>query len=134
MHYVVLMLCAGLVHGDLSEFNVLVDAYGPVVIDLPQAVDAAANNHAEAFLLRDVNNMTRYYGQYAPALVGSRYGEEIWALYEAGELHPEVRLTGRFTADTTLVDVSDVMQVIDDAREEAAERQARERDDDEENW
>ena len=94
MHYVVLMLCAGLVHGDLSEFNVLVDAYGPVVIDLPQAVDAAANNHAEAFLRRDVNNMTRYYGQYAPSLPGSRYGEEIWAPSAAGHPHPDVSLPG----------------------------------------
>jgi len=125
MHYVVLMLCAGLVHGDLSEFNVLVDAYGPVVIDLPQAVDAAANNHAEAFLLRDVNNMTRYYGQYAPSLLGSRYGEEIWALYEAGELHPDVSLTGIFEDSGEAANVEDVLAEIKAAFEEEQERQER---------
>jgi RIO kinase 1 len=130
MHYVVLMLCAGLVHGDLSEFNVLVDAYGPVVIDLPQAVDAAANNHAEAFLLRDVNNMTRYYGQYAPALVGSRYGEEIWALYEAGDLHPEVSLTGEFEDSGEAANVEDVLAEIKAAFEEEQERQERLNDSD----
>ena len=128
MHYVVLMLCAGLVHGDLSEFNVLVDAYGPVVIDLPQTVDAAANNHAEAFLLRDVNNMTRYYGQYAPALVGSRYGEEIWALYESGDLHPDSKLTGCFQHDDTAANVDELMEIIDAAKEEEWERQERMRD------
>ena len=81
MHYVVLMLCAGIVHGDLSEFNVLVDDYGPVIIDLPQAVDASANNHAESMLQRDVENMTQYYGQFAPELLGTQYAEEMWALY-----------------------------------------------------
>ena len=84
MHYVKLMLCAGLVHGDLSEFNVLVDAYGPVIIDLPQAVDAAANNNARSMLERDINNMTQYYGQYAPDLLDTRYAKEMWALYEDG--------------------------------------------------
>ena len=131
---VVRMLSAGLIHGDLSEFNILVGADGPVIIDLPQAVDAAGNNNAPWMLVRDVDNLRGYFGRFAPALLKTDYGKEIWALYEAGELHPEVRLTGRFTPDTTLVDVSDVMQVIDDAREEAAERQARERDDDEESW
>jgi len=96
MGYVVKMLCAGLVHGDLSEFNVLVDDYGPVIIDLPQAVDAAANNHAQSMLERDVNNMTAYYGLYAPELLGSNYAKEMWALYEEGELTPETMLTGLF--------------------------------------
>ena len=91
---IVRMLCAGLVHGDLSEFNVLVDAYGPVIIDLPQAVDAAANNHAQWMLERDVDNMITYYGQFAPELIGTQFGKEIWALYETGDLHPEVELTG----------------------------------------
>jgi len=96
MDYVVLMLCAGIVHGDLSEFNVLVNDYGPVIIDLPQAVDASANNHAESMLYRDVDNMTHYYGQFAPELLSSQYGKEIWALYEDGALKPGVELSGNF--------------------------------------
>jgi RIO kinase 1 len=128
---VVQMLCAGLIHGDLSEFNVLVGAEGPVIIDLPQAVDAAGNNNAPWMLVRDVDNLRGYFGRFAPALLKTDYGKEIWALYEAGQLHPETPLTGRFEPDSSLVDVSDVMQVIDAAREEAAERQAREQDDDE---
>ncbi|WP_110657242.1 PA4780 family RIO1-like protein kinase [Salinicola halimionae] len=128
---VVQMLCAGLIHGDLSEFNILVGGEGPVIIDLPQAVDAAGNNNAPWMLVRDVDNLRGYFGRFAPALLKTDYGKEIWALYEAGELHPETPLTGRFEPDASLVDVSDVMQVIDAAREEAAERQAREQDDDE---
>ena len=112
MHYVVLMLCAGIVHGDLSEFNVLVDDYGPVIIDLPQAVDASANNHAESMLQRDVENMTQYYGQFAPELLGTQYAEEMWALYEDGELKPEVELTGRFATDSTESDVDGVLEEI----------------------
>src|SRR5690606_18644328 len=96
MHYVKLMLCEGLVHGDLSEFNVLVDQHGPVIIDLPQAVNAAANNNAKSMLIRDVNNMTRYYAQFAPSLLDSNYAEEMWDLYEAGELKPETPLSGQF--------------------------------------
>ena len=109
MQYVVRMLCAGLVHGDLSEFNVLVDEYGPVIIDLPQAVDAAANNHAQSMLARDVGNMTSYYGQFAPELLGRQYAGEIWELYEDGKLHPEVSLTGTFEASTGAADVDAVM-------------------------
>ena len=122
MKYVKLMLCAGLVHGDLSEFNVLVDDYGPVIIDLPQAVDAAGNNNAKAMLERDVNNMTAYYGQYAPELLGSQYAKEIWALFEDGELHPEVELTGRFEESTEAADVDVVMQEIKAAFVEEQER------------
>src|SRR5690606_6690133 len=101
LQYIIIMLCEGLVHGDLSEFNVLVDDRGPVVIDLPQAVDAAANNNAKWMFCRDVNNMRDYYGQYAQELLSTRYAEEIWALYEAGELHPDVQLSGEFIADNS---------------------------------
>ncbi|WP_277810298.1 PA4780 family RIO1-like protein kinase [Chromohalobacter canadensis] len=126
---VVRMLCAGLVHGDLSEFNVLVDQDGPVIIDLPQAVDAAGNNSAPMLLVRDVDNMRAWFGRFEPALLNTDYGKEIWALYEAGELHPDSPLTGHFEPDTLDVDVMELMAVIDDAREEAEERRERARDD-----
>ena len=122
MHYVSRMLCAGLVHGDLSEFNVLVDSYGPVIIDLPQAVDAAANNHAQSMLARDVNNMTSYYGQFAPDLLKTKYAKEIWALYEDGELHPDTELTGLYDEVETEADVESVIAEIKAA---LAEEQAR---------
>ena len=112
MHYVLRMLCAGVVHGDLSEFNVLVDSYGPVIIDLPQAVDAAANNNAKAMLLRDVDNMTNYYGQFAPELLLSQYGQEMWALYESGDLTFNTQLTGLFQESTISVDVDNVIEEI----------------------
>ncbi|MHB1075066.1 PA4780 family RIO1-like protein kinase [Thiobacillus sp.] len=119
---VVRMLCAGVVHGDLSEFNILVSADGPVIIDLPQAVDAAGNNHAQAMLARDVNNLRTYFGQFAPALLKTQYAEEIWALYEHGNLNPEVELTGRFECEKPPVDLEGVMREIDDARDEKAAR------------
>lgn len=122
MHYISRMLCAGIVHGDLSEFNVLVDDYGPVIIDLPQAVDAAANNHARSMLMRDVNNMTTYYGQFAPELLSTQYGKEMWALYEDGELHPDTQLTGLFEEPESTADVDSVMLEIKAA---LAEEQAR---------
>jgi RIO kinase 1 len=125
MGYVVKMLCAGLVHGDLSEFNVLVDDYGPVIIDLPQAVDAAANNHAQSMLERDVNNMTAYYGLYAPELLGSNYAKEMWALYEEGELTPETMLTGLFQEDESAADVDGLMLEIKAVMEEEEKRQQR---------
>ena len=125
MHYVKLMLCAGLIHGDLSEFNVLVDEYGPVIIDLPQAVNAAANNNAESMLARDVNNMTDYYGQFAPALLNSHYAQEIWALYEDGELTPEVELTGEFEENTDAADVDGVLLEIKEVLAEERARQER---------
>jgi RIO kinase 1 len=132
MHYVVLMLCAGIVHGDLSEFNVLVDDYGPVIIDLPQAVDASANNHAESMLERDVNNMTKYYGQFAPELLGSQYAKEIWALYEDGKLKPGIELNGNFAEDTQLSDVDGVLEEIKAVLFEEEKRQERLADDKEE--
>jgi len=125
MQYVVRMLCAGLVHGDLSEFNVLVDEDGPVIIDLPQAVDAAANNNAQAMLTRDVNKMKDYYSQFAPALKHTRYAQEIWELYEEGDLHPDIELTGHAEEDTHDADVDAVMLEIKAAMEEEQERQER---------
>jgi RIO kinase 1 len=132
MDYVVRMLCAGLVHGDLSEFNVLVDEQGPVIIDLPQAVNATANNHAESMLARDVNNLTQYYGQFAPELLKTRYAQEIWSLYEAGELNPDAELTGEFEEVLESADVGAVMTEINAAIDEEAERLERMRPEDDE--
>jgi len=117
---VVRMLCAGVVHGDLSEFNILLAADGPVIIDLPQAVDAAGNNHARRMLLRDVDNLRDFFGRFAPELLGSAYGAEIWGLYQRGLLRPEAALTGRVAADTRPVDLHGVLREIDDARAEHA--------------
>ncbi|MEQ1653388.1 MAG: RIO1 family regulatory kinase/ATPase, partial [Hyphomicrobium sp.] len=122
MQEVVRMLCAGIVHGDLSEYNILISADGPVIIDLPQAVDAAGNNHANAMLVRDVDNLTTYFGQFAPALLTTQYAKEIWALYEHGGLHPEVQLTGRHSQALPPVDLESVMREIDDARAAEAAR------------
>ena len=122
MHYVKQMLCIGLVHGDLSEFNVLVDDYGPVIIDLPQVVDAAANNNAFSMLQRDVKNMAEYYGQYAPQLLDTHYAEEMWSLFEAGELTPESPLTGHFEFSSESANVDSVLEEIKAA---FAEEQAR---------
>lgn len=125
MVYVMRMLLAGLVHGDLSEFNVLVDAYGPVIIDLPQVVDAAANNNAFSMLQRDVRNMTEYYAQYAPELKNSHYAEEMWSLFEAGELEADTQLTGHFEFPDDEADVDTVLEEIKAAFEEEQERKAR---------
>jgi len=122
MDYAVKMLCAGLVHGDLSEFNVLQDEDGPVIIDLPQAVDAAANNHAKTLFMRDVNNMTAYYGQYLPELLMTDYANEIWALYEDGDLHPGCTLTGEFEQTLAAADVDSVLNEISAAYDEEQER------------
>ena len=122
MQSVVRMLCVGMVHGDLSEFNILIDTDGPVIIDLPQAVDAAGNNNAESMLARDVNNIRNYYGQYAPDLLNTQYAKEIWALYAGGDLHPDVQLTGEFIESEDAADVDVVMQEIDAARAEEEER------------
>ena len=119
------MLCAGLIHGDLSEFNVLLDVNGPVIIDLPQAVDAAGNNNAFAMLERDVNNMRASFGRAAPELLETQFAHELWKLYEAGELQPESVLTGRFTHDPAAADVDGVLTQIEDERREAEARQRR---------
>ncbi|XBS68432.1 PA4780 family RIO1-like protein kinase [Acerihabitans sp. KWT182] len=123
IRHIVRMLCAGIVHGDLSEFNVLMDAEGPVIIDLPQAVDAAANNHAKSMFERDVNNMTEYYGRFAPRLLKTHYGKEIWALYEEGKLTPETALTGQFSEDTPKADVDSLLDEIIAAEYEYHDRQ-----------
>ena len=120
---VVRMLCAGLVHGDLSEFNVLVAGDGPVIIDLPQAIDAAGNNNAGRLFARDVDNLAAYFGQFAPELLATAYAEEIWHLYEKGELHPASTLTGRFASSEKAADVRGVMREIDDSRKEALARE-----------
>ncbi len=129
---IVRMLCAGIVHGDLSEFNVLLDEQGPVIIDLPQAVDAAANNHAESMFERDVDNITSYYGQFAPQLLKTRYAKEIWLLYEDGKLTPETTLTGKFVEEERVVDMDSLMDEIITAEDEYYERQRASRERDEE--
>jgi len=123
MSQVVIMLCAGLIHGDLSEYNVLLDANGPVIIDLPQAVDAASNNNAFAMLQRDVNNITAYCGRYAPELLETEYAYEIWKLFQTRKLRPDSELTGLFVHDQTEADVEGVLRQIDEARDEAERRQ-----------
>jgi RIO kinase 1 len=122
---VVRMLCAGVVHGDLSEFNILLASDGPVIIDLPQAIDAAGNNHAQRMLLRDVTNLKDFFGQYAPALLDTDFGPEIWALYERGHLTTETTLTGHFQRQDKPVNLGDVIRVIDDAKDEEAARRLR---------
>ena len=132
---VVRMLCAGVVHGDLSEFNILLahtpgveGAEGvdePVIIDLPQAVDAAGNNHAQRMLLRDVANLRDFFGQFAPELLHTDYGPEIWSLYQSGLLSNETVLTGRYERAHADVDMQAVLREIDDARAEDAARRLR---------
>jgi RIO kinase 1 len=122
LQQVVRMLRAGVVHGDLSEFNILLGANGPVIIDLPQAVDAAGNNHAPRMLLRDVENLRAFFGRFAPELLATDYGLEIWDLYQRGLLHDETELSGRFERASAPVDLAAVMREIEDARLEAAAR------------
>jgi len=119
---VVRMLCAGIVHGDLSEFNILLSQDGPVIIDLPQAVDAAGNNQAKGMLERDVDNLASYFGRFAPELLTSQYGKEIWALYAHGDLKLDTVLSGRFREETKAVDLKSVMREIDDVKKAEANR------------
>ena len=123
LQQVVLMLCAGVIHGDLSEFNILIDAHGPVIIDLPQAIDAAGSSVAASMLERDVSNLANFFGAVAPELLNSQYGKEIWGLYEAGLLTPETPLTGRVPEPTEPVDVEAVIEEIELARLEEEDRQ-----------
>jgi RIO kinase 1 len=112
LNQVVRMLCAGIIHGDLSEYNILVGSHGPVIIDLPQAVDAAGNSNAGPMLERDVGNLASYFGRFAPELAGSEYGKEIWRLYEAGNLTPESELTGRIEVEHRIADVDAVLEEV----------------------
>jgi RIO kinase 1 len=123
MQQVQLMLCTGLIHGDLSQYNVLAGGDGPVIIDLPQVVNAAGNNSARAMLLRDVDNVTDTLARFAPDLRHTRYGQELWGLFKRGELHTDTALTGKFLDDNSSVDVEGVQQVIEDARDEDERRQ-----------
>lgn len=125
INFIVLMLCAGIIHGDLSEFNVLIGKNGAVIIDLPQAVDAASNNNAELMFKRDVNNMTRYFANYAPKLINTSYAEEIWGRYEDGSLHPGITLSGVFKEPSALANVDTVIQEIKAALAEEEARLAR---------
>jgi len=123
LNQVVRMLCAGVVHGDLSEYNILVGSQGPVIIDLPQAVDAAGNNSAEQMLARDVANLANYFGRFAPMLIGSEFAKEIWTLYQEGLLHPDILLTGRIEEDRRSADVGAVLNEIKEViREEETRR------------
>ena len=123
LRQVVRMLCCGLIHGDLSEYNVLVGPDGPVVIDFPQVVSAAGNNAARRMLLRDVNNLTANLGRWAPELLDTWYGEEMWAIFEAGALLPDTVLTGKFKHDERRADIDSVREAINEARKEAMIRQ-----------
>ena len=120
---IVRMLCAGRIHGDLSEFNVLVDSSGPVIIDLPQVVNASSNNNAFRMLDRDVNNMRWTFSRAAPELLDTQYAREMWDLYMSGELQPDTALTGRYTRREANADVDAVLDAIEEARREAEARQ-----------
>jgi RIO kinase 1 len=122
VHYIKLMLCTGIIHGDLSEFNVLVDSKGPVIIDLPQAVNAAANNSAQAMFTRDVNNIRRYYAQFAPSLLNTHYAKEMWALFEEASLTPNTVLSGEFEDSNESADVDAVLDEIQAAEYEEFDR------------
>jgi RIO kinase 1 len=123
MRQIVRMLSIGLIHGDLSEFNVLMGSDGPVIIDLPQVVNAAGNNGALAMLERDVNNIRGTLARFAPELLATEFAREIWSIYEQGELTADRKLTGQFARDETLADSESVLLVVNDAREEAVRRE-----------
>ena len=125
MTYVLRMLCAGLVHGDLSEFNILQNQAGPVIIDFPQVVNASGNNNAKAMLQRDVRNITQYYAQYAPELADSHYADEMWELHEKSELSPDLKLSGKFKFSTAAADVGAVLNMIGLAYEDELARRDR---------
>ena len=123
LNQVVRMLCAGVIHGDLSEYNILVGSEGPVIIDLPQAVDAAGNNNAAPMLERDVANLAAYFSRFAPELAASQYGKEIWQLYQAGSLTPDSQLTGCIEVDDRIADVASVLEEVNDVLRDEERRQ-----------
>jgi len=125
---VVLMLCAGMIHGDLSEYNILLAGDGPVIIDLPQAVYATGNNEAAAMLQRDVDNLASYFGRFAPQLLAANYGTEIWTHFEAGSLTIDTPLTGRVELDSRPVDLDGVLQELEDTRLEEDARVRRQQE------
>ena len=94
-----------------------------MIIDLPQVVSAAGNNNARAMLLRDVHNLRDCRARSAPELANTHYGEEMWALYETGELRPDSVLTGHFKFDPRNSNVGAVMESFEDARPAAIIRQ-----------
>ena len=122
VYEVVKMLCAGMVHGDLSEFNILLGHNGPVIIDFPQVIDATTNNNAKAIFLRDVKNLANYFGQFAPELKDTHYGPEIWSLFESGDLTPDVKLTGKAPKYKGKLDVDAVLAEVEFAKSEEMER------------
>ncbi len=109
---IVRMLCHGIVHGDLSEYNVLVGNQGPVIIDFPQAIFAASNNSTQRILKRDIDNVTAYLSRFAPELACTDYGSEIWSLYQRGKLHLEAKLTGNTREKIKPVDVSSILNAV----------------------
>ncbi|QDG49326.1 serine protein kinase RIO [Persicimonas caeni] len=116
---VVKMLCADVVHADLSVFNVLLEEDGPVIIDFPQSIAAARNNHARKILLRDVANITDAlrFGRPPHEL---RYGYEMWDLYERGELKPDSELTGKFDVPQHDVDPDILLLEMQQVEEDEA--------------
>jgi len=122
MQEIVRMLCAGVIHGDLSEYNVLLDSNGPVIIDLPQAVDAAGNNNAAVLLQRDADNLTTYFSRFAPALARTQYGKEIWSLFQSATLTPDAKLTGRFKVNAKPADLAAILRDIKAVQAEEEER------------
>ncbi len=125
MQDIVRMLCAGIIHGDLSEYNLLLGAKGPVIIDLPQAIQASGNNQAERLLARDIQNLTLYFGQFAPELLSTKYEKEIWLLYKKGKLTPDTKLTGQFEESTKRVNLTDLLRTIEDVNIEEQKRKER---------
>jgi RIO kinase 1 len=121
---VVRMLCAGVVHGDLSDFNVLMGTDGPVIIDLPQAVDPSKNQNARKLLLRDVDNLQRFLSRFVPSARRAPYAEEMWSLYERNQLTPETVLRGQYQASQKKADTGALLELIGEVNEDERRRLA----------